>query len=169
MSYISTFTMPVMISIIILYALKKREKVFDIFLNGAKQGIEVSVRIIAPIVGIMVAIGVFKESGAMDFFIKLIQPITSLLRIPTEVTPLVLMKPVSGSASLGIMTQMITEYGVDTKLGKVASAIMGCTETTFYTIAVYFGAVGIKNTKYVLPVALIADIISIAVVCNIIN
>jgi len=169
MKYISIFAMPVMITIILVYALYKKEKVFDIFMSGAKQGIEVSFRIISPIVGIMTAIGMFSASGAMDFFIEFIKPVTSFLRIPTEVTPLVLMKPISGSASLGIMSQMLGEYGVDTKIGKVASAIMGCTETTFYTVAVYFGAVGIKNIKYVIPVALLADIISIVVVCNIIH
>lgn len=169
MKYISTMVLPIAVVGIIIYGLRQREKVFDVFLNGAKQGIEVSIRIIPSIIGIMVAIGVFKASGALDIFTKILNPVTSSLGIPSEVTSLALMRPISGSASLGIVSQTVNEYGPDSKIGKIASAIMGCTETTFYTVAIYFGSVGIKNIRYVLPIALLADLLAVIVVCNIIR
>lgn len=169
MKYISTLIMPVIIILIICYGLIKKEKVFDIFLDGAKHGIETTVKIIPSIVGIMVAIGVLKSSGLMDILTEFISPITNFLGIPKQIAPLALMRPISGSASLGILDQVLREFGADNKIGKIASCVMGCTETTFYTVAVYFGAVGIKNTKYVLPIALTADLIAIVIVSNLIR
>jgi len=169
MQYISTLIMPVVIIIIIGFGLYKRERVFDTFLDGAKQGIETTIKIIPSIIGIMVAIGVLNASGLMDSVSQFISPITNFMGIPREVTPLALMRPISGSASLGMLSQVLEQYGADSNVGKIASCIMGCTETTFYTIAVYFGAIGIKNTRYVLPIALLADLISIVIVCNLIR
>lgn len=169
MEYISTLIMPLIIILIIGYGLIKRERVFDTFLDGAKQGIETTIKIIPSIIGIMVAIGVFNSSGLMDIITSFISPITNFFGIPKQVAPLALMRPISGSASLGMLNQVLQEFDANSTIGKIASCIMGCTETTFYTIAVYFGAVGIKNTRYVLPVALIADLIAIVVVCNLIR
>lgn len=169
MRYISTLIMPLIIIFIIGYGLLKKERVFDVFLDGAKQGVETTIKIIPSIIGIMVAIGVLNTSGLMDILTKFLSPITNFLGIPREVTSLALMKPISGSASLGMLNQVLKEFGASSKVGTIASCIMGCTETTFYTIAIYFGAIGIKNTKYVLPVALLADLISIVIVCNLIR
>lgn len=169
MEYISILIMPLIIILIIGYGLIKRERVFDTFLDGAKQGIETTIKIIPSIIGIMVAIGVFNSSGLMDIITSFISPITNFFGIPRQVAPLALMRPISGSASLGMLNQVLQEFDANSTIGKIASCIMGCTETTFYTIAVYFGAVGIKNTRYVLPVALIADLIAIVVVCNLIR
>jgi spore maturation protein B len=136
-----------------------------VFLEGAKDGMEISIKIVPSIVGIMVAVAVFRESGAMDLLIKLISPIISLFGIPNEVAPVALMRPVSGSASLGILSQVISQHGPDSLVGKIACCIMGCTETTFYTLALYFGSVKIKNIKNTMWIALLADAAAIIVVC----
>ena len=169
MEYISTLIMPLIIISIIGIGIYKKEKVFDIFLIGAKQGIETTIKIIPSIIGIMVAIGVLNASGALNVITKFISPLTNFLGIPREITPLALMRPISGSASLGLLSQVLQDFGADSKIGMMASCIMGCTETTFYTIAIYFGAIGIKNTRYVLPVALMADLIGIVISCNLIR
>jgi len=165
LNYISAAIIPLMIVFIISDGLLKKQKVFDVFLEGARNGMNISVKIIPSIVGIMVAVAVFRESGAMDLLIKLVSPITSLFGIPNEVAPVALMRPVSGSASLGILSQVISQHGPDSLIGKIASCIMGCTETTFYTIALYFGSVKIKNIKNTLWIALVSDFVAIAVVC----
>lgn len=165
LNYISAAIIPLMIVFIISDGLLKKQKVFDVFLEGAKDGMEISIKILPSIVGIMVAVAVFKESGAMEILIKLISPIISLFGIPNEVAPVVLMRPVSGSASLGILSQVINQFGADSLVGKIASCIMGCTETTFYTMALYFGSIKIKNIKNTMWIALLSDAAAIIAVC----
>lgn len=165
LNYISATIIPLMIIFIISDGLIKKQKVFDVFLEGAKDGMGMSIKILPSIVGIMVAVSVFKESGAMELLIKLISPVISLFGIPNEVAPVVLMRPVSGSASLGILNQVISQYGADSLVGKIASCIMGCTETTFYTLALYFGSIKIKKIKNTMWIALLADAAAIIAVC----
>lgn len=165
LNYISAAIIPLMIIFIISDGLLKKQKVFDVFLEGAKEGMMISIKILPSIVGIMVAVAVFRESGAMELLIKLVSPIISALGIPNEVAPVVLMRPVSGSASLGILNQVIQQHGVDSLVGKIASCVMGCTETTFYTMALYFGSIKIKNIKNTLWIALLSDAVAILTAC----
>ncbi len=158
-NYLSNLAIPFTILIILTYGLIEKNKVFDTFLDGAKEGIEIVVKIFPTLIGLFVAIGALRYSGILDFIIKLICPIISFLGIPTEIMPLAILRPISGSASIAIGSDIMTQYGVDSKLGLIASTIMGSTETTLYTIAVYTSVVGVKKTRFVLAAALIGDLI----------
>lgn len=158
-NYLSNLAIPFTILIILVYGLIEKNKVFDTFLDGAKEGIEIVVKIFPTLIGLFVAIGALRCSGILDFIIKLIYPIVNFLKIPTEIMPLAILRPISGSASIAVGSDIMTQYGVDSKLGLIASTIMGSTETTLYTIAVYTSVVGIKKTRFVLVAALIGDLI----------
>lgn len=156
-NYLSTAAIPVVIVIIILYGIIERKKVYDIFLDGAKDGIQIVLQLIPTLIGIFVAVGTLRNSGIIDLIVKVISPVTDILKIPSEIMPLALLRPISGSASIGVAVDIMQKYGTDTFLGLITSTIMGSTETTLYTIAVYTGCVGIKKTRFVLLVALLAD------------
>ncbi|MCG8502380.1 MAG: spore maturation protein [Firmicutes bacterium] len=158
---ISALAIPVMFFIILSYGLIRDVKVYDCFVEGAKDGIDTIIRILPPLVGLLVAIGVFRASGALELITYGLRPVTSLLRIPSEALPLALMRPISGSASLAIVTDIMNRYGADSFIGRVVSTMMGSTETTFYTLAVYFGSVGIKNVRHTIAAALLADLTGI--------
>jgi spore maturation protein SpmA len=136
--------------------------VFESFVEGAKEGFQVALRIIPYLVGILVAIGMFRASGALDVFVSLLSPVTVPLGVPPEVVPLALLRPMSGSGSLGVMSEILTAHGPDSFLGYLASTMQGSTDTTFYILAVYFGAVGIKKTRHAVPAGLIADLCGLA-------
>ena len=161
MKYISVYAIPVFIVSFIVFGLIRKVNVYECFVEGAKSGIESMFGIIAPLVGLMVAISMFRESGALEIIAKAISPILSYVGLPVEVLPLSILRPISGSASLALVTDIFKTYGPDSQIGKIASVMMGSTETTFYTIAVYFGAVGIKNTRHTIPSALSADLTGI--------
>ena len=171
-NYISNLAMPLVILIIVFYAIYEKKNVFDIFLKGAKEGIEVVVKIFPTLIGLFLAIGLLRDSGIIDLIIKIIKPIISLLKIPTEILPLAMLRPISGSASIAVATDIMKQYGVDTTIGIITSVIMGATETTFYTIAVYSSSVNIKNTRFVLCASLIADFVGIigaVIICQILS
>ena len=161
MKYISVYAIPVFIVSFIVFGIIRKVNVYECFVEGAKSGIESMFGIIAPLVGLMVAISMFRESGALEIIAKAISPILSYVGLPAEVLPLSILRPISGSASLALVTDIFKTYGPDSQIGKIASVMMGSTETTFYTIAVYFGAVGIKNTRHTIPSALSADLTGI--------
>lgn len=154
----STWAIPVLLFVIPVVAFTKKVKVYESFVDGAKEGFDVAVKIIPYLVAILVAIGMFRASGAMDIFIKLISPLTNLIGLPAEALPAALMRPLSGSGSLGIATELMVEHGPDSFIGRLVSTFYGSTETTFYVIAVYFGAVGIKKTRHAIPGGLIGDL-----------
>ena len=160
-NYLSAAAVPISILIIIIYGIVEKQKVYDVFLDGAKEGIEIVFKIFPTLIGIFVAIGALRSSGVLDVVINAISPITNILMIPKEIMPLAILRPISGSASMAIATDILSKYGVDSYLGLIASTIMGSTETTLYVIAVYSGAIGIKKTKFVLPAALIADVVGV--------
>lgn len=167
--YFSNIAMPLMIIIIVIYGVIERKKVFDIFLDGAKEGIGVVLNIFPTLVGLFVAIGALRSSGIIDLIINFLAPVLNLVNFPTEILPLALIRPISGSSSIAVATEIMNKYGVDTNIGLMASVIMGSTETTVYTIAVYTSSVGIKKTRFVLWAALIADFVGIVtsvVVCR---
>ncbi|MEI3401214.1 MAG: nucleoside recognition domain-containing protein [Clostridia bacterium] len=163
--------MPLVILIIIIEAIKNKIAVFDVFLKGATDGVEITLKIFPTLIGLFVAIGMLKDSGILDFITKVISPILNLIHFPGEVVPLALLRPISGSASMAVATNIIKNNGVDSFAGILASVIMGSTETTLYTIAVYTSSVKIKNTRGILIAALAADLTGILVslvVCRVI-
>ena len=165
-NYISSAAIPIIMAIIIIYGLLEKNKVYDTFVEGAKEGLEIVVKLFPTLLGIFVAIGALRSSGILDFIIKFISPLTNVFHIPSEIMPLALIRPISGSASTAVATDIMTKFGVDSKIGLIASTIMGSTETTFYTIAIYTSCVGIKKTKFVLAAALIGDLVRNADFCS---
>lgn len=157
-NYISAAAIPFIILIIIVYGLIEKNKVYDSFLDGAKEGIEIVFKMFPTLVGIFIAVGALRSSGVIDLIVKLIEPITRIFKIPSEIMPLALLRPISGSASMAVAVDIMKTYGVDTFIGLITSTIMGSTETTFYTIAIYTSCVGIKKTRCILVAALLADI-----------
>jgi spore maturation protein B len=143
------------------YAATRRINVFDSFVEGAKDGFQTAVNLIPYLIAMLVAIGMLRASGFFDLIGQLLKPILDKFDIPFDIVPLVLMRPFSGSASNGILVDIIHHYGGDSWVSKMAATIMGSTETTFYVVAVYFGAVSIRNTRYAIPVGLMADVVAV--------
>lgn len=170
--YFSNIAMPLMIVVIVIYGVIERKKVFDIFLDGAKDGISVVLNIFPTLVGLFVAIGALKSSGIIDLIVNFLKPVLSFINFPTEILPLALIRPISGSSSIAVATDIMNTFGVDSNIGFIASVIMGSTETTVYTIAVYTSSVGIKKTRFVLWAALIADFVGIVtsvIICRLLS
>jgi spore maturation protein B len=154
---VSFFVIPLIVVGFPLYGLYKRVPVYESFVEGAKEGFQVAVRIIPYLVAILFAIGMFRASGAMDFLVAALDPILSPIGFPGEVLPMAIVRPLTGSGSAGLVADMINQYGEDSILVKMAAVMFGSTETTFYVIAVYFGAVNIKKTRHAVPAGLTAD------------
>lgn len=154
---ISDWAIPLLAAGIVLLALTRRVKLYEVFVEGAKEGFNVGIRIIPYLVAILCAIAFFRASGAMELLSMVLSPLTSLLGMPAETLPMALVRPLSGSGALGIMSELITTHGPDSSIGRVASTMMGSTETTFYVLAVYFGSVGVSKVRHALWAGLIAD------------
>jgi len=135
-------------------------KVYDVFIEGAKEGFDVAIRIIPFLVGILVAIGMFRGSGAMDLLTAMLRPIVAPIGFPPELVPLGILRSLTGSGSLAFTTDLIKTHGPDSFLGRVAATMYGSTETTFYVLAVYFGAVSVRRTRHAVPAALVADLVA---------
>lgn len=159
--YISYISIPLMIFAIILSAACQKKDAYEIFLDGAKDGLKIIVKIFPTMLGIFVAINLFKVTGAMDIFINFLSPITNILGIPSEIVPLGIMSSISGGASIGILSNTLETYGVDSLIGNIASTILGSSETTLYVIAIYTSAVAIKNTRGILKISLFCDLVAI--------
>jgi spore maturation protein B len=159
---VSTWTVPLLLAGIPLYALVRKVKVYPAFLEGAKEGFQVAVRIIPPLVAVLVALGMLRASGALDAFAGLVAPVTGRLGIPPSVLPMVLVRPLSGGAALGVVGDVLRSEGPDGYAGRLVSVMAGSTETTFYVLAVYMGAVGITRYRQALPAALMADLAGFA-------
>jgi spore maturation protein B len=155
---LSVFVIPVIIIGFPLYGLYRRVPVYEEFVTGAKDGFQVAVNIIPYLVAILFAVAMFRASGAMDFLVEGLRPLLSPLGIPPEVLPMAITRPLTGSGSAGIMLDLINRYGADSLIVKTAATMFGSTETTFYVVAVYFGAVNIKKTRHAIPAGLSADI-----------
>ena len=171
-NFLSNISMPIIILLIIVYGVIEKNKVFDTFLDGAKEGIEIVFSIFPTLIGLFMAIGALRSSGILDLIVNFLTPILNAIHFPSEIMPLALIRPISGSASIAVATDIMKNYGVDSKMGVIASTIMGSTETTLYTIAIYTSAVGIKKTRFVLATALIADVVGIlasVAVCRIMS
>lgn len=156
-SIASAFVLPAMIVGIPIYGLVKRVPVYEAFVEGGKEGFGVAVRIIPFIVAILFAIGMFRASGAMEWLSSALSPVLAFIGMPPEVLPMAIVRPLTGSGSVAIVADLAEQYGTDALVTRMASTMFGSTETTFYVIAVYFGAVGVSKTRHAVPAGLIAD------------
>lgn len=159
--WLSKWFLPALIAFVPVYGLAKRVPVYDRFVEGAKESVPTITSIFPHLLGMMVGIHIFRESGAMDMLISLFTPLLSLFHFPEEVVPLALMRPISGAGSLAIASDLMREHGPDSFLGRLASTMQGSTDTTLYVLTVYFGAVGIRNSRYALKVGLLADVVGL--------
>ena len=155
---LSLLAIPALVIGIVGYGIFKKVKVYEVFVEGAKEGFNVAVRIIPYLVAMLVAIGIFRAGGAMEFFAQAVGPVTRLIGMPAEVLPMAIIRPLSGSGALGVMSELVTAHGPDSLIGRMASVMMGSSETTFYVIAVYFGAVGVTKARQAVLGGIIADV-----------
>ena len=165
----SFWMLPAIVAAFVLYGWVRRVRVYDALVEGAKQGFDVALRIIPYLVAILVAVGMFRAAGGIDALVGVLGPITGLVGLPAEVLPVALLRPLSGSGALGVASETLTAYGPDSLIGYLASTIYGSTETTFYTLAVYFGAIGVRQTRHTLPACLLADAAGILAATAIVN
>jgi spore maturation protein B len=154
---LSAWAIPLLLAGIPLYALTRRVNVYAAFLEGAKAGFETGVRILPALVAVLVALGMLRTSGAMAALARALEPLLSPLGVPASVLPLVVVRPLSGSAALGVVGDVLRSEGPDSYAGRLVSVMAGSTETTFYVLAVYFGAAGVTRYRHALPAALLAD------------
>lgn len=155
---ISDWVVPLTVASILLYGYLKKVDVFSTFTEGAKQGIDTCIGIMPALIALVAAIGAFRSCGALEALTAFVRPLAEKLGFPAEIIPLAMLRPISGSGSLAIYKEIISSYGADSLIGRIASVMQGSTETTFYTIAVYYSAVGIKKTRHTLPSAMMGDI-----------
>jgi len=159
---ISDVAVPALILFIPLYAMVRGVKVYEAFVEGAKEGFDVAVRIMPYLVAILVAIGMFRDVTAMDLFNRMLGPVTNYVGMPPELLPMALIRPLSGSGALGVMNSIFLTYGPDSLPGIMASVMMGSTETTFYVLAVYFGSINMRRTRHAVAAGLIGDFAGLA-------
>lgn len=166
---ISQLVIPVFILLTVVYGFVKKVRVYDCFVSGAKDGIGVVIKIFPYLLAIFVAVKSFQASGAFDFSKDMFRGLFAALHVPIEVISVSLIKPLSGSASLGVFTDIVKTTGPDSLASMISAVIMGSAETTFYVLAVYLGAVGIKKTRYLVPVCVISDIVGIIMAISIVK
>ncbi|MDR7236962.1 spore maturation protein [Neobacillus drentensis] len=162
-SVISLTFIPLLIGFILLYGTFKQVPTYESFVEGGKEGIKIAFSIIPFLVGMLVAISIFRASGALDALMNWIRPVMKSIGVPAEIVPLLFIRPISGNAALGMTSDLIAVYGPDSFIGRLASVLQGSTDTTFYVLTVYFGAVGIKKMGDALKVGLLADVVGIIV------
>ncbi len=160
MEKITSAILPVITVIIIIFGFTKGIKVFDCFVTGAKNGLKSAANLLPPLMGLVLSVTMLRQSGALEVITKMLLPLAELTGIPADVLPLTVLSPVSGSGSLTMFEQILKNFGPDSLEGKIASVIMGSTETTFYAVTVYYGSVGIKKSGCTVPAALLADMTS---------
>ncbi|SFS04425.1 spore maturation protein [Anaeromicropila populeti] len=154
--YISSFIIPLVVLYVVGYGFLQKVHIYDEFVKGAEDGFKVVKGIAPTLIGLMVAIGVLRASGALDMLSSIIQPVTNILKFPSQLVPLVTVKMFSSSAATSLLLDIYKEYGPDSYLGKLGSILMSCSETIFYTLSVYFMTAGVKKTRYTLAGALVA-------------
>ncbi|MDD5923952.1 MAG: spore maturation protein [Clostridia bacterium] len=169
MQFIGGFIVPLFFAVITIFGFVKKVPLLDTFVVGVKKGIKTTIGIVPSIIALVIAINMLKSSGFLDILSELSSPVCNLVSIPKEILPLCLIRPVSGSGANAIFNDLITQYGPDSIIGKTASVIVGSTETTFYAVAIYYGAIGIKRSGATIPCALMADITSMIISCILIK
>ncbi|MEI8134698.1 MAG: spore maturation protein [bacterium] len=160
---LSTLAVPIILLVIVGVGVMRKVKVYEEFVEGAKDGFNTAVRIIPYLVAMLVAIGMFRASGAMDILTAALSPMTNAIGLPSEVFPLAIIRNLSGSGSLGLMTDLVKTHGADSFIGRLSAVMMGSHETTFYVLAVYFGSVGVKKARHAPLSGIFADMISVIV------
>jgi spore maturation protein B len=156
---ISAWAIPLLLLVIPLFAYFRKVKVYEVFVEGATEGFHTAIRIMPFLIAMMIAISLFKVSGAMELLATVLGPALTYLQVPAELVPLAIMRPLSGTGALGITTEILNTYGADSLVGRMASTILASTDTTLYILTVYFGSVGIKNVRYSVVVGLIGDFV----------
>lgn len=163
LSQLSNFILPCLILFILVYAIIRKTNVYEAFIDGAKEGLKTSIGIIPYLMAIIVAVGMFRASGAIDFIAEILKTPLTYFNVPADVLPIMIVRSLSGSANLGVLSDIVTNAGANTYTAKLAAIMVGSSETTFYVLAVYFGAVGIKKIRYALITGLLADLTGIIV------
>ncbi len=153
------YMVPMLLLLTSCLALHRRENAYDLLLDGAAEGLKMLLTLVPALILLLTAVSMLRASGAVEVLSGFLSPFFQFFGIPPETAMLVLIRPISGSAALAVGTELMTTYGVDSQIGRTAAVMLGSTETTFYTISVYFGAVGIKKTRYAIPAALFADFV----------
>lgn len=161
MNLISKIVIPLFVVGIILYGASKKVDVYNSFLSGAKEGLLTSFNIFPAIIGMVFAINIFLNSGVIDFILGWLSPLFKILNVPLSILPMALLRPISGTASLAIMNDIFHNFGPDSHMGRLASVLQGCTDTTIYVLALYFGSVKISKTRHALGTGLFADLVGI--------
>ncbi len=161
MQIISNLILPLIVLIIIIYGVKKKVNVYETFTTGAKESFDMTIKLFPTLLAMILGINIFVKSGILQFILNLIKPILNLIQIPSEIIPLALMRPISGSSGIALLNNIIETHGADNIISQMASVIQGSTDTTLYILTLYFGSIGIKQTKYALKVGLLADLIGI--------
>lgn len=159
--YVSDFLVPTVMFLIVIYGLLHKVDVFQSFIDGAKEGVNVVISILPTLVALMLGVAMLRTSGALDGIVRLLSPLVSFSNFPTEVIPIALMRTVSSSASTGLILDIFKTYGPDSFIGRLVSIMFGCTETVFYTMSVYFMTIKVKNTRYTVIGALLASLVGI--------
>ena len=168
-SYLSEIIIPFVIVFVIGYGIVEKKNVYDIFIKGTKNGVKILIKLFPTLLAIFLAINMLRNSGVIDFIINFVKPILNILNIPVEIMPLALLRPISGTASMAVATDIIKASGVDSKIGLIVATIMGATETTFYTIALYTSSIKVKKIRFALVASLIADVVGMATAIIIFN
>lgn len=165
----SSYILPIIIFLIVIYGVIKKCNVYDSFIKGSKEGIEIGISIFPSILAIIFSSRILISSGFIDYLLSILEPLLEFLSFPKEIFPMAILRPISGNASLSLMLEIFSKYGVDSKLGFIASTLQGSTDTTFYVISLYFGVVGIKKIKHSLYAALLVDLIGIITTILLVN
>ena len=158
MTLFSDLLLPALLSAAALYGCRRRVDVYDALAAGGKSGLRTAAAILPSLTALLTAVYMFRASGALDLLTSLLTSLLAALGIPPETAPLLVIRPLSGSGALAVGSDLMRQYGPDSYIGRCAAVMLGCTETTFYTVAVYFGAAGVKRTRYTIPAALTADL-----------
>ncbi len=161
MNNISNYIIPIIVLIIILYALKKRVDIYDTFIDGTKESFDMTLKVFPNLLAMVFGVNIFLKSGVLDFIFNNLKPIFSYINVQIEILPMAIMRPISGSASLAILNNLFLNYGPDSFIGTVASIIQGSTDTTFYVLTLYFGSIGIKKIRYAMWAGLFSDLVGI--------
>ncbi len=161
MNLLSKIVIPLFVLFIILYGVKKRVNIYEAFLSGAKEGLVMVFHITPTIIAMVFAVNIFLDSNFLTGILSFVKPLFDLINIPLDILPMALLRPISGTASLAIMNDIFIHFGPDSYVGRLASTLQGCTDTTIYVLALYFGSIKVTKTKYALPVGLFADLMGI--------
>ncbi|MBP3921039.1 MAG: spore maturation protein [Bacilli bacterium] len=161
MKLISNLILPLIVLIIIIYGVKKKVNVYDTFTTGAKESFEMTLKLFPTLLAMILGINIFIKSGILDFFLNILEPLFNIIKVPKEILPIAVMRPISGSSGLALLNTIYETHGPDSLITRISSVIQGSTDTTLYVLTLYFGSIGIKKTRYALKAGLLADLIGI--------